>query len=828
MTTHVPVPRPRPDAQPLRSDHRACGRARRSSSALSLPRAMRGALSLAWGTACLLPAQGWDEAGDAGALPAYGQLPLGAGPLTLISGTLAAGVQSDADMYLIQIDDPVAFHASTTSPTGLDSQLFLFDLEGRGITFSDNDGPSPQASISGASIPTPGKYWLAVSGAGREPLAATGLIWNDLPLGPAERAPDGLRQREFVDGWAGFGPAGDYSIVLIGARYPAVEVVLPDYQHLCESQVQLGNAGSTAWWRQSGGRFQILYEASHLTGTAGVTGPIVVRRLKFRGEDGEPNRGGQSWVGAVVQVGSTSLSAAGLSNSFATNRDPLTTTLGASGTTTVTVLPSLGATPNNHNIVIDLVAIGAAYTHDPTGTRPNLLIDITLPTAATGPATAGVPMPFQDAVGTAAQVRGRGLTTAVATAATGSTSATPLVVGLDIDGSGSHAVIVPARNEFYGGACHGSHASFYQSFLQGQRFDLRGLTLTPDFLAAPTRYLVTGAAAPFDPSKVGATPVTIGDDATVSVPLGFTHAYPGGATASIGVCTNGFVWLDPAMTSNDFSPTVGEFLGTAARHAPCWTDLHAGRNVATHPNSGLHVVTDVTGGPGNAVCYVTWLDVGLYNSVSTAGAGGHAVHAMQCVIHEATGVVEYRYGTTIDGLSGGASSAALVGFTRGLVGGFPSSDPQSRDLSVEVPFETRPEVLGVNAMGQTAVATPEAGGAHYSGRMYGGQTITWNADNVPFGSMIGVQLVDITSLRPGLQAPGLLALGCMLSVTPSATLWELFLAPPPTVIGTIPLVIPPGFEGTEIYAQFVVLGALPTDTLVGASSNALKHRVGLD
>ena len=55
------------------------------------------------------------------------------------------------------------------------------------------------------------------------------------------------------------------------------------------------------------------------------------------------------------------------------------------------------------------------------------------------------------------------------------------------------------------------------------------------------------------------------------------------------------------------------------------------------------------------------------------------------------------------------------------------------------------------------------------------------------------------------------------------------MAPPPMVIGTVPLTVPPGFDGLEIYAQFVIFGYTgPTDTLIGASSNALRHRIGRD
>ena len=87
----------------------------------------------------------------------------------------------------------------------------------------------------------------------------------------------------------------------------------------------------------------------------------------------------------------------------------------------------------------------------------------------------------------------------------------------------------------------------------------------------------------------------------------------------------------------------------------------------------------------------------------------------------------------------------------------------------------------------------------------------------------------MVAARPAFQLPSITAPGCGLSVSPSALLWEIFSSPPASVVGTVPYVIPPGFEGTEIYAQFVVLdGLFGGPDLITRSSNALKHIIGLD
>jgi hypothetical protein len=614
------------------------------------------------------------------------------------------------------------------------------------------------------------------------------------------------------------------------------KLVLPDNHHLMESPTQLANSGVTSYWSTTGGRFQILYEASHFT-NMGVNGPALISKIAFRGEDGEPNLGGQVYSNVQVAIGSTSLTAATLTNTFATNLAAATTTMSLGLTTNVTVLGSVGSTPNNYCIEIDVLSLG--FTHDPTSARPNFLIDITMPTAPTNPLPLSL-IPMQDTTASGAGIRGRGLTTTVPGSATGTLSATPLVVGVEILGPGGHANPIPARNERYGAGCGGSASTFYEHFQNGQAWDLTGLTMVPDNPTAPNFYVVTNGAGPFDPTRVNATPNSTGDDALVTHALGFTFRYPGGSTTTIKPCTNGFVWLDSAMTATSYIPTAADILGTTtnytARFMPYWNDLHAGRNTATHPNSGLHVQTDTSGGPGNAVCYVTWLDVGLFRTVSGTGIGGHAVLNFQCVLYEATGMVEFRYLSMPPFVSHWTTTTnalhTVVGFTRGRISGVGSVDPQSRDLSHETPFATSVEGAAGN-MGQTVTTTPVVGGAIYGGRLMPGQTAIYGAVNVPAGSILAVQAIDTSANRPGLQIPTITAPGCMLSVTFGAAVWEVFVLPSGTVTGTVPLTVPgalpSGLLGINIYSQFLVLGGLfGGPDLISVASNAMKQTIGLN
>src|SRR5688572_33207289 len=85
--------------------------------------------------ASLLPAQSFAEVGDAGALPGNAQQRTGAGNLAQITGTIGA---QDVDMYLIQIFDTTTFQASTIGGASFDTQLWLFDQDGNGVTYSDD------------------------------------------------------------------------------------------------------------------------------------------------------------------------------------------------------------------------------------------------------------------------------------------------------------------------------------------------------------------------------------------------------------------------------------------------------------------------------------------------------------------------------------------------------------------------------------------------------------------------------------------------------------------------------------------------------------------
>ena len=633
----------------------------------------------------------------------------------------------------------------------------------------------------------------------------------------------------------------------------AQRIVLPDNQNFMESPTYGACFGDTAYWRATPGRFQVVYDASHFTHSrTGITGPITITRLKFRGEDGEANLGGQVYTGVTVELGSTSLTGATMGTNFATNRAPATTTMGAPGTATVTLAPSIGSCPNNYHVDIDLAAIGASFVFDPFSvTQPNLIVDITMPTAPTNAPPLAL-IQTQDAIAHGAGVRGRSITTATVGAAAGAADPTPPIVGLEFTGGGGYTSEVPATAEYIGAGCGGDPSTVYQEFWQWQSFDLAGgFTLTPDVYPGPTRYTVTAGAGAFDATALNVVPDSAADDAVVATPLGWSFDFPGGTTTTVVPSTNGFLWLDPAMTLSEFAVSRTSMLGSTgngtARLLPLWLDMTASKNTGMGTAAGMHVksVPETSSGAGDAQLVVTWRDMGTFRTPGSSLVYGHAVWNVQCVIHQLTGVVEYRYGTcepyfsAVAAVYPGQTAAAIVGFTRGRIAGVPSVDPGSRDLSAELPYTTHVEGTRGHVI-LSAVATPVPGSVMQTGRAFGGQTLTYSVSNVP--PPVGVSLVllsfDVGAIA-GHPLTGIAPTGC---VTNFATLLPAafqFAVVPNTVGGTIPISSPalvvPEHDAPGSWATLglvVTAQAWGVDfggsNLVPWTSNTIKYVIGLD
>ncbi len=166
-------------------------------------------------------AQVWTEVGDAAEL-VPGQITTGVGPLTNIVGGI--GTTTDRDLYCIYINDFQAFRASTTGQPGTlsDTQLFLFNANGIGVTHNDDDpAGGARSTITGTFVPGNGIYFIGITGYNGDPSSAAGLIWTNTPFN-TERAPNGPGAAGALTGWGGTSATGTYDIALRGATFHQV------------------------------------------------------------------------------------------------------------------------------------------------------------------------------------------------------------------------------------------------------------------------------------------------------------------------------------------------------------------------------------------------------------------------------------------------------------------------------------------------------------------------------------------------------------------------------------------------------------------------------
>ena len=180
------------------------------------------------------------EVGDAGELPLTSQVPGPQGPLTSVEGALTSTF--DRDMYRVCLTGR-PFSASTVGLAGFDTQLFLFDAQGRGVYANDDFHLEDGSVVTQSELPAdddaltptaPGVYYLAISAYNWDPQSPAGAIFAGGsgvvgPVGPGASLP--------ISGWAApvdRSAGGAYAIALTGTRScvdttpPTIELDVPD------------------------------------------------------------------------------------------------------------------------------------------------------------------------------------------------------------------------------------------------------------------------------------------------------------------------------------------------------------------------------------------------------------------------------------------------------------------------------------------------------------------------------------------------------------------------------------------------------------------------
>lgn len=199
---------------------------------------MRAVVTMvALATSVALAGPEWGEGSDAGPLPGSAQHVVGGGgPLTKIIGDLHgpgslpdSGIGDYQDMYLINICDPLMFRATTLATfdgfANFDASLWLFNADGTGLIANlDATSGIPDPFMlneatdgTGAMVLTPGLYYLAISGAGSNPLGGAGLApMFDFAFPGEVSGPDGPGGLAPINGWTNPGEYGHYEIALQG------------------------------------------------------------------------------------------------------------------------------------------------------------------------------------------------------------------------------------------------------------------------------------------------------------------------------------------------------------------------------------------------------------------------------------------------------------------------------------------------------------------------------------------------------------------------------------------------------------------------------------
>lgn len=193
------------------------------------------------------PFLGWEEQQDAGDLPETAQS-LPARAIPAIRGRLE---EADVDMFALYIADPSEFSATTILGAAFDTQLWLFDAEGRGIAYSDDFDNSFQSTLTGNCVPDPGVYYLAIS---RYPRYPVGCQERFLWFLEAQLScqPNGVDASSRIVAWRERTPrSSEYLIFLTGAQGastgdPADCAEIPPWRESYHGGQDAGNLPSNA------------------------------------------------------------------------------------------------------------------------------------------------------------------------------------------------------------------------------------------------------------------------------------------------------------------------------------------------------------------------------------------------------------------------------------------------------------------------------------------------------------------------------------------------------------------------------------------------------
>jgi hypothetical protein len=330
-----------------------------------------------------------------------------------------------------------------------------------------------------------------------------------------------------------------------------------------------------------------------------------------------------------------------------------------------------------------------------------------------------------------------------------------------------------------GVGCGGCRSAPYEFFATSPGFDLNNSSMQLSFNG--TNYTAIGNAAGF--VAPAGTPLTLGDDTEANVTLPFTLPYPGGSTALLHVCSNGFI--SPAASNGvGFTPGVAGFLSGAPRWAAAWHDFN--------PGTGGQVLVDST----PAVVRVTWQNVNDFSG------GGTSTFQYQFL---PSGTVNMVWQTMSP-----AGNGYLVGWSPGAV----SPDPGPLDLSTALLTPITLCASSITAITLGANARPVIG-----------TTIALQTTGIPAGSPFAGLQLSFQQAIPPIDLTSIGMPGCFQHVVGGSSV--LYVAPVGTASSPVAIPSSVSYVGVSFTGQSFSYSP-PLTPLGAVSSNGLLLFVGVN
>jgi len=525
-------------------------------------------------------------------------------------------------------------------------------------------------------------------------------------------------------------------------------------------------------------RFQMIYDTSNLT-SQGVLSPINITNVQFLfGGATPPGPNIVTYPSVTVYLQPAAVDWASQSTTFAANQTiPLPTTPNFTGSVT-----TIAGT-----YYVD-IALTTPFAYDPT-TGVDLLIEVEVngaPTPALGNTQACTfsATPPANACNVKRSVGS-------ITATTGVNSAFVPIVNLlygPVPGAASYQSL--------GAGCIAHYASMYELFALPANFDLNGSALT--FLPTASGYLAvrTGSFLPVGSVQSPATPLVLGDDAEVTIPLTVgSFLGPTGPWANLTIVSNGVISETPghpASVAGGGAPNNNTFLNAAPT---------AFYNLADWDPSAATGGGNVWYEESASVITITWENVP--NWVTTPPAPG--VNTFQFQLYP-TGFVTIAW-TSVT--SFGNNGGTLVGYSPGGV----NLDPGNRDISAIGAGSVFIEAVDIPPMTLTASNRPVFGN-------------NWNltVSNIEPSSVVGLDIFGVSD--PGID--NLFFIGmpdCGLRSSIDVTSAWFVTGSTHNYSFTVPSGIP-SLLGFNLYTTTATLQALPQNPFGWMTSNGMKGTLG--